>query len=124
MTVERLVDALGRQPHARVLGELPAQRSADLLRTPPQLELVNDELEQPAFSMIFVGRSRRRRTAAALWAWKGRYCPVGCRLRRSSRLIVDAERPSSRPIAVGPRPRLAKSAILTRSSSDKKRGEI
>ena len=75
------------------------------------------------FSMIFIGRSLRRRTAASLWAWKGRYRPEWCRLRRNSRLIVDAARPSSRPIAVGASPRLARSAILTRSSSDRNRGE-
>lgn len=42
-----------------------------------------------------------------------------CRLRRSSRLIVDGARPGSWPITVGLSPRLAMSAIRTRSSSDR-----
>lgn len=68
--------------------------------------------------------ARRGRKQRQPWAWKGRRCPGGCRLRRSSRLIVEGARPSSRPIAVGPRPRPARSKIQTRSSSDKNRAEI
>jgi hypothetical protein len=37
------------------------------------------------------GRGRRRLVAAAAWAWNGRYWPEGWRLRRSSRLIVEAD---------------------------------
>lgn len=62
--------------------------------------------------------------AATAWAWKGRYWPDGCRLRRNSRLIVEAARPNFAAIAVEPRPVAAKSAIWTRSSSDRNLAEI
>lgn len=45
-------------------------------------------------------------------------------LRRSSRLIVDGALPNARPMSVGPRPRPARSAIWTRSASERNRTEI
>jgi len=63
--------------------------------------------------------------AAIRCAVNGRYCPLaGSRLRRNSRLIVAGLRPTSRAIARTPRPRRCRSAIATRSSSDRNRGEI
>ena len=47
----------------------------------------------------------------------------GSRLRRSSRLIVDGLRPSRPAIARTPAPAWRRSAICTRSSSDRYRGE-
>jgi hypothetical protein len=63
VAVHRVVDALGRQPHARLLGELAAWCPADLLGTPPQLELGYDALAQRPLSMndeIDLGVSRIR----------------------------------------------------------------
>jgi hypothetical protein len=54
-----------------------------------------------------------------------RYWPLsGSQLRRSSRLIVDGLRPVFSAIARTPAPALRKSAIRTRSSSDRYRSEI
>ena len=55
----------------------------------------------------------------------GRYWPLpGSRFRRSSRLIVDGLRPVCSAIARTPAPAARRSAIRTRSFSDRYRSEI
>ena len=69
-------------------------------------------------SLRSFGRTSRRR--AMWWALNGRYRPASSRLRRTSRLTVDAGwRPSSRPMARRRTPARTRSAIRTRASSDK-----
>ena len=94
--VQRLVDRLGGHPHLRIVGELDAQPAGDLLRrVPPSADTV---LNLPAQRQVrrqlrrlrprgtLIGqRVRRRRPIAA---------PARSALRRSSREIVDGERPS------------------------------
>ena len=78
-----------------------------------------------AVIVLMPARGRARRCTASLCAANGRYWPLsGSRFRRSSRLIVDGLRPSRSAIARTPVPALRRSAIRTRSSSDKYRSEI
>lgn len=101
-----------------------ARGTADLLRAPLLGQPVDDERVQfgVAGDLVLFGLSASLRGEA--WAWNGRYVLVVWRLRRSSRLIVDAALASARLITVGPSPLLALSAIRTRSSSERNRGEI
>jgi hypothetical protein len=74
----------------------------------------------------FVGFGRRADRSACHWAVVARYSSPPLRvaaLRRSSREIVEADRPSRRPIACMEWPWTRRSAISSRSSSDRYRPE-
>jgi Integrase core domain len=74
----------------------------------------------------FVGFGRRADRSACHWAVVARYSSPPLRvaaLRRSSREIVEADRPSRRPISCMERPWTRRSAISSRSSSDRYRPE-
>ncbi len=123
--VDRLIDRLGHQVQFRPVGKLHPQRLADLLRAPPLLQPLGHELSQHQVINQLAATGpcppihgqplRGERTVSTL---------PSSRLRRSSRLTVDGLRPTSTAIARTDRPRRCRSAILTRSSSDKYRGEI
>ena len=111
---------------ARSPGNSPAQRLADLLRAPPRRQ--PGQPRTPAArdrGSACRGRAGRAGGGARACALNGRYCPLpGSRLRRSSRLTVDGLRPSRAAMARTPHPAPRRSAIPTRSSSDKNRSEI
>lgn len=75
------------------------------------------------FAAIFPERTRERRLRANVCAWNGRYRPMIPMLRRNSRLTVDGDRPRHAAISRTPRPAFTRSAIWTRSSSDRNRAE-
>src|ERR687897_2770057 len=74
----------------------------------------------------FVGFGRRADRSACHWAVVARYSSPPLRvaaLRRSSRETVEADRPSRRPISHIEWPWTRRSAISSRSSSDRYRPE-
>lgn len=93
---------------AGLVGELLAERMTDLHGAPPPAQTLLHEPGQLGITGQF-----------------GPYRPpVGSRLRRSSRLLVAGLQPTSRAIVRTPRPRRCRSAIVTRSSSDRNQHEI
>lgn len=83
-------------------------------------------MRKVALRASFVGFGRRADRSACHWAVGARYSspPLqGAALRRSSREIVEADRPSRRPISCMERPWTRRSAISSRSSSDRYRPE-
>ena len=116
-----------RARHAgRVTGELAAQRLADLLRAPALLPAGQPRTgaapDQRSACRARAGPAAGRPAAARRTAGTGR-C-LARRLRRSSLLIVDGLRPTCPAIARTPSPARRRSAMRTRSSSDRYRGEI
>jgi hypothetical protein len=122
--VDGLIDRLVHQVSAGIAGELGAQRPADLLRAPPFLQPARYELAQHRISVQLAAARPGLRPAASRCAANGRYWPLRrSRLRRNSLLIVDALRPNCPAIARTPSPDRRRSAMRTRSSSDRYRGE-
>src|ERR671921_210275 len=83
-------------------------------------------MRKVALLASFVGFGRRADRSACHWAVVARYSSPPLRvaaLRRNSREIVEADRPSRRPIACMERPWTRRSAISSRSSSDRYRPE-
>lgn len=90
-----------------------------LLGTPPQvqpaLNLVSQDQVAGQPAALGTGQAPQSHPMSSRRAYR----PALSRLRRTSRLTVDAGRPSSRPIARKLMPARTRSPIRTRSSSDK-----
>lgn len=93
-------DALGSEPHAWLFGELSAQCQADLLGTPTQLQLGDDELEQHRV-LYNLHRPGPCVVGPRPRCGRGRG-GTARRVQVTSRLKVDVARPTSCPIAIGP----------------------
>src|SRR5215212_7569152 len=79
-----------------------------------------------AFTASFVGFGRRAARSACHCAVVARYASPPLRvaaLRRSSREIVDAARPSRRAVSRTPQPRARNSAMSSRSANDRYRSD-
>jgi len=123
--VHPLVDRLVHDMPGRVAWDLAAGRLADLLRAPPLLQPLLHGLAHHQVGGDLVRPRPGAPLHGQLVRGERRYWPLsGSQLRRSSRLIVDGLRPVFSAIARTPAPALRKSAIRTRSSSDRYRSEI
>jgi hypothetical protein len=123
--IDDLIDGLVRKVPLGLIRERGAQGLADLLRAPPPVQTLLDELLQlrvtPYLALLRAGAAYGR-PALSLEGW---YLPVrGSLLRRTSRLIVAGLRPSSRAIARTEFPDRSKSAMTSRSSSARNRSEV
>jgi hypothetical protein len=123
--VDRLVNGLVHEVPPGIVRELAAQRMADLFRAPPLLQPAGHELAQYRIAHQLaaagppppLGRQPLRGERPVL--------PLsGSRLRRSSRLTADGLRSSCPAMARTPSPARRRSAMRTRSSSDRYRSEI
>ena len=117
--VDGLIDALGTQPHARLLGKASAQVAADLLRTPSLRQKLGHHQSERwngfETSPVIAGSSCGRVAVGV----ERRQTPVVVALRRNSREIVDGARPSRHAICRMLRPAWRRSASSIRSSCDK-----
>ena len=120
---QRQIDRLVRHAHLRLVGELLHQPTRDLLRRPPQLELLPPRpLRSRAHDASFDGFGRRARRTAALSAGHARY------RRRppfvvTSREIVDGDRPSRRAIDRNDSPPARPREISSRSVNDNRNAD-
>src|SRR5215216_3056323 len=97
-----------------------------LAATTTPANLSSTYVRKGALSANFVGFGRRADRSACQWAVVARYSSPPLRvaaLRRSSREIVEADRPSRRPISCMEWPCTRKSAISSRSTNDRYRPE-
>src|SRR4051794_4121960 len=144
--VQRLVDGLVTDAHGLIVREVEPQPPGDLLRAPrpgpsrarpartaalpgPQTSSASLSCTYPrsaAFTASFVGFGRRVARSACHCAVVARYARPPLRvaaLRRSSREIVDAARPSRRAVSRTPQPRARNSASSSRSANDRYRSD-
>src|SRR5918993_1156840 len=112
-----------RRPFQATAG--PGMGAAPGATTTPA-NLSSTEVRKVALRASFVGFGRQADRSACHWAVVARYSRPPLRvaaLRRSSREIVEADRPSRRPISCMEWPWTRRSAISSRSTNDRYRPE-